>query len=81
MRRFTMGMKSVLIEPAVLGFLSIDMSPGLKYLAGPLTYDVFADNSTYVSICCKVGDNGVGHQCPVFKQTLKVDVLFSHGSC
>ena len=58
----------MLIELADLGFLSIDMSSGLKYLAGILTYDAFADNSTYVSICCKVGDNGAGHQCPVFKQ-------------
>ena len=74
-----MGMKSVLIQLAVLGF--IDVSSGLKYLAGTLTYDAFAGNSTYVSIRCKVGDNGVGHQCPVFKQTLKVEVLFSHGSC
>ena len=76
-----MGMKSVLIQLAVLGFLSIAMSSGLKYLAGTLTYDAFADNSTYVSICCKVGDYGAGHQCQVFKQSLKVDVLFSHGSC
>ena len=60
-----MRMKSVLIQLAVLGFLSIDMSSGLKYLAGILTCDAFADNSTYVSICCKVGDNGVGHQCPL----------------
>ena len=71
----------MLIELADLGFLRIDMSPGLKYLAGPLTYDVFADNSTYVRICCKVGDNCVSHQCPVYKQPLKVEFLFSHGSC
>ena len=76
-----MGMKSMLIQLAVLGFLSIDMSSGLKYLAGILTYDAFADNSTYVSICCKVGDNCVSHQCPVYKQTLKVEFPFSHGSC
>ena len=36
-------MKSVLIQLADLGFLSIDMSSGLKYLAGTLTYDASAD--------------------------------------